>query len=501
MRGRAHPLREMFQQGGIYAVGNAAAKIVGLLLMPLCLNPRFLAIEAFNLWGILVPTAQILAILVGLGLNQGLLRYYADPAYIAGQKLLAASVFSTTALLSVAIVALGLAAAWFVFAGQVLAWMVVLLSAYVAAETVLRIPLDLLRAQERPTQYAVATVLKLGLTFGLTIYLLISHKAGIWALLWGQLGGSAIALGYLIFVQRHLLLGRLSWTWLKIAMKYGVPLIVASLSSMVLNMGDRYLIEAFLGETEKGPVAIYTLAAQIAGVLNMLLVQSFNLVFLVIALRASGGPDGGRSFYRSIFRIFGLMLLWSAMGLSLLAKEVVDVLMRYLGADPVYQTAPALVPLMVYGYVFFGMANVVAIGLHLSARTGWISGAIFVSMVFNLGLNLVLIPRLGLWGAALATLLAYGLLFGVSNWSAERLHPVGYPIAFFIKWMAVASLVTVILLEWPDGPLWLRASVKLLAIFGFALMLLLRYRAEIKTLLARTGLPGSFERAKSSVLG
>jgi O-antigen/teichoic acid export membrane protein len=484
--GKLHPLWETFQQGAVYAVGNVAVKAVGLLLIPLCLNPKFLTVDEFNLWGILVPASQLLIIVVGLGLNLGVLRYYSDPTCIEERKPLVGSVFYTTMLLSTATIVLGLIVTKLVFPQQQMAQIILILLFYIATEAVIRVPLDLLRAQERPTSYTVITVFKFGLTLGLTIYLLMTYRLGLWALLWGQVAGSAIALVILVFLQRKLLFSHPSWNLFRKAMRYGLPLILASISSMLLNMGDRFLIETFMGKKAVGPVAIYTLAGQISGILNMMLVQSFGLVYLVIALRVSNDTNTSKSFYRSTFRIFGLILLLSAMALSILAPEMVEMLRRYFHSDPIYQAAASLVPLITFGYVFFGMSNAVAIGLHLANRTSWVSGAVFASMVFNMGINIFLIPNMGLMGASLATLLGYGLLFIITTVAAERIYPVGYPIAFFMKWSVIAGILTGFFTLWLEGSLWLRTGVKLLTVLGLALVLIIMYRNEIRALIQRT---------------
>ena len=483
---KRHPLWEIFQQGAVYALGNVAVKSVGLLLIPLCLNPKYLTVAEFNLWGILIPASQLMIIVVGLGLNHGLLRFYSDPTCIEERKPLAGSVFYATAFLSVFTIIIGLIIANLIFPQQQMARIILVALVYVAMEAVNRVPLDLLRAQERPTAYTVITIFKFGITIGLTIYLLMVYQLGLWALLWGQLIGSSLTLGMVLFLQRKLLFNRPSWSVFWKTMRYGFLLIFASISSMLLNMGDRFLIETFMGKQAIGPVAIYTLAGQIAGILNMLLVQSFGLVYLVIALRISNDPIISKSFYRSTFRILGLILLLSAMTLGILAPEAIEMLQRYFHSDPIYQAAAPLVAFITFGYVFFGMSNAVAIGLHIANRTSWVSLAIFASMVFNIGINIFLIPTMGLMGAALATLLGYGLLFIISSIAAERIYPVGYPIAFFLKWCIVVGILTGILMFWIEGSLWLRTGVKLLIVLAFAIVVLLMYRNEIRALMLRT---------------
>ncbi len=482
-----HPLRDLFNQSTVYSIGNVAIKIVGLFLIPLCLNPKYLSVAEFNLWGIIVPASQILVIVIGLGLNQSVIRYYADSINLANQKSLISTIFIVTLIISVLLTAVGMVISYYIFT-QKYFWIIIVLLFYVVIETIMRVPVDLLRAQERPTLYASVNLLKVIFTFALTIYFLVSTRMGIWALLWGQLIGSTVILMYMLLLQRRFLFNQFSWPWLEKAIGYGSPLILAGLSSIFLNMGDRFLIEYFMGKNAVGPVAIYTLAVQIAGVLNMFLVQSFNSVFIIIAIRSLKNSDHSASFYRSTFRIYGLLLLLFGMGVSIIAPEGIELLIRYFNSDPIYKNASWLVSLITFGYVFLGMTTVVVIGLNILKRTGLISVTIIIAMFFNLIINCILIPLYGLWGAALATILAYALLFILTYYLAEHIYPVGYPVFFFIKWFTGISLLVIFLLVWPAGTLFFRLIIKISIFLVLILFLVILYRKEIRNLIQRTQL-------------
>jgi O-antigen/teichoic acid export membrane protein len=482
-----HPLRDLFSQSTIYSIGNVAIKIVGLFLIPLCLNPEYLTVDEFNFWGIIVPASQVLVILIGLGLNQSVIRYYGDSINIANQKSLLSTIFMVTLIISLLSTIVGIVISYHIFSEK-LFWIILAVLIYVAVETILRVPVDLLRAQERPAAYAIINSLKIFVTFVLTIYFLVSARMGIWALLWGQLIGSTVILIYLLVLQSRFLFDRFSWSWFEKAIGYGGPLIWASLSSVLLNMGDRFLIEYFMGENAIGPVAVYTLAVQIAGVLNMFLVQSFNSVFIIIAIRNLKNSAQSAYFFRSTFRIYGLLLLILGMGLSIIAPEGIELLIRYFNSDPIYKNAAWLVSLITFGYVFLGMTIVVVIGLHILKRSGLISVTIIIAMFFNLIINCFLIPLYGLWGAAAATILAYALLFMLTLYLAEHLYPVGYPVFFFIKWFAGISILVVLLLVWPAGSVLFRLISKIAIMLALILLLAIIYRKEIRNLIQRTQL-------------
>jgi O-antigen/teichoic acid export membrane protein len=77
---------------------------------------------------------------------------------------------------------------------------------------------------------------------------------------------------------------------------------------------------------------------------------------------------------------------------------------------------------------------VVVIGLGRAGKTGfnWIVTA--AAALLDTGLNIALIPRYGMTGAAIATLAAYTTMFAAMAWYVQRIYPVPY------RWKRVALL-------------------------------------------------------------
>jgi O-antigen/teichoic acid export membrane protein len=86
---------------------------------------------------------------------------------------------------------------------------------------------------------------------------------------------------------------------------------------------------------------------------------------------------------------------------------------------------------------------VIAIGLGRTKRTqfNWvITGA---AAIVNVSLNLFLIPRYGMMGAAIATLAAYATMLVGMIWWAQRVYPVRYQWRRVVTAVAVAVAIVV----------------------------------------------------------
>ena len=58
--------------------------------------------------------------------------------------------------------------------------------------------------------------------------------------------------------------------------KFGLPIVFATIGSMLLNVSDRYVLKIF---TDFKTVAVYDLGYRISGVLNMLIILPFLIYF------------------------------------------------------------------------------------------------------------------------------------------------------------------------------------------------------------------------------
>ena len=81
---------------------------------------------------------------------------------------------------------------------------------------------------------------------------------------------------------------------------------------------------------------------------------------------------------------------------------------------------------LAFGGVAYAAYIVMAIGVGRAKRTqfNWVITG--VAAAVNIGLNLLLIPPYGIMGAAIATVVAYVVMFIGMTWYAQRVFPTPY---------------------------------------------------------------------------
>ena len=202
---------------------------------------------------------------------------------------------------------------------------------------------------------------------------------------------------------------------------------------MLLNMGDRYILLYLIDADATG---LYDLAYSVAGILTAFLLQPVSLAFLPQSYKLYRQP-GDRRYYSKMQTYVVLATIWMALGLAFFG----DIVVRTLARSEAYWSATAIIPLLLLGNVFFAGRLITMIGLLVKKRTQVAALTVVVATVVNILLNFWLIPKWGLYGAALATVLAYFLLYILTYYFAQNSYKIPYENMKLVKVLLLALLL------------------------------------------------------------
>ncbi len=433
--------QHLARQSAFYSLGNIAVKIGGLVLAPVLLNREYLEVASYGYLALLLVSAQLGVLIVGLGVSSGLLRFWTHRDFNQRQHALA----TTALLLTVGIAVLIPGTIYLVFSERIavlllddagMRHLIGLVLVYVGFKVIGAVPLTVFRVQERPLSYGAVQMLEVALLVGLCFYWLVfSGRA-----LEGVLLAYAAAAGVTTMVSSTVVFVKMKWrfdvTVVRPLIRFGAPLALASLSAWVLNSSDRYLLKWL-----SNPVVIaeYDWASRVAGIVNILFVQSFQLAFIVVGLRRL--DDNDVSLHKEMFRHYVVWTGWVMVGLAIFSEDAMQLMAFVFAVDANYVEISTLVLLVGVGFWAYGVNQIVSSVLTAAGRTGVVALCVGIAAATNVGLNILMIPSLGGAGAAAATALAFIVMTGVSTTFAERITTVGY------EWsLATAVLLTIIVL-------------------------------------------------------
>ena len=217
--------------------------------------------------------------------------------------------------------------------------------------------------------------------------------------------------------------------------RYGYPIAASLILALVLSSTDRLLLAAFLDEAAVGAYhAGYSLANRTLDVIFIWLGAASGPA-LVMALER-GGEAALQRAAREQAAAFALIALPAAAGLALVARPLADIVI----GEALRDQAAAVTPLIAVSALFAGLTTYY---LHqaftLARRTSLLLAAMAVPAVANVLLNLILIPRMGLMGAALATAISF-VIGAIASWGLGR-RAIALPLPWSALWRsALATL-------------------------------------------------------------
>ena len=168
---------------------------------------------------------------------------------------------------------------------------------------------------------------------------------------------------------------------------------------------------------------MYEWAARLSGVLNLFVVQSFQLAFTVIGLKTMANSKG--EFHRLAFNHYVVWAGWIALGVSVLSYEL-TLLLGIIGADARYVQSTFLVFPLALGILIYGVYVIVNNVLYATSKTNLITRNVIIAAGSNVLLNLILVPFWGAFGAAISTVLSYLILLGLSERIAKQHVQINY---------------------------------------------------------------------------
>lgn len=203
---------------------------------------------------------------------------------------------------------------------------------------------------------------------------------------------------------------------LKSMLGFGVPLVLAGVGSMVVQVADRPILARAAGLAEAG---VYGTCYKL-GIGMMLLVGMFDQAWKPFILERADRPDAGALIAR-VLTYFTTLASWAFLGIVFFIGPLVTAPL-FAGKSlihPSFWSGLPVVPVVTLAYLFNGFYFVMLAPLMLDKRTGAVSIATWAGALVNLAANGLLIPRLGMMGAAWATLAAY-VSMAVAVWTLGR---------------------------------------------------------------------------------
>jgi O-antigen/teichoic acid export membrane protein len=276
---------------------------------------------------------------------------------------------------------------------------------------------------------------------------LVSAALAIAGVVWLEMGYRAVILGNLaaaataaVICFALVLRSRVKFTLspARVLLSYGLPMFPGTLFMYVMGSADRFFLARYAGFADVG---IYAVAAKFGVAVNLIVMGPFGEMWAANQYRLHASGDH-RLYHRTALTYLAVLFQFT-LGVAYFSYDFV-----LLALGPAYESAVAIVPILVFGVAVWGLVPTLDLGSLVVPGKTWIrSAATGAAAATNVIANLVLVPRFGAQGAALASVCGFAALATVTGLLSYPLVSMRVPLGRVIVMtvtLAVASALSLL---------------------------------------------------------
>lgn len=394
-------MKKLAKHSLIYSISSILAQAVSLLMVPIF--TRNMNQEQFGQYNLLISVQSLLAIIITLGIFSGMMRFINEFEDKNRTKNIVLTFLLVWGLLmSLLSIIFGTYIYHMIFPNEIgnanyINFIVIssvllcLISIYNAYFTMLF----------KSRHVSVINLSRVVFMLLYSAYFIVVRRTGLSGALHAQLFAYATVLILIVFYDRKNFQIIFAWSELKVMLKYGIGLVPGQASAWVYTLIDRYFITTMIGLQQ---VAIYSMGYRVGMMMDPILLSPFKSIFTSFKYKVYKEFDAPKQI-REIYVYYNFIGWFCIFGFSVFAKPAIVWL-----STPDYVEAFRVVPLIVFSYYLDGLAEFYILGLCIYNKTIILSYILGMGAIVNIGLNIVMIPRFGIMGAAFATVLSYAIM-------------------------------------------------------------------------------------------
>ena len=283
---------------------------------------------------------------------------------------------------------------------------------------------------EKAVVHAIFTVTQATVSTAISLLLVWHFKMSYMGMIFGSLTGAfVVCLAMLFHFNKNSKIVFNGGILLE-NIKYGLQVMPKSFTGFINRFFDKYMLNNMLSLSVVG---IFNIGQTIGNTIFFIMSTAWSS-FQPVYYREvfDKGEDGSVSVGR-IFTIFSYITLMPVLLLILFAQEIIYVMApaSYYGAIDIIIIISASVATQTFG-MFVGVQYA------YSKKAYWIFPITVVGTIANVVANIIFIPRFGLVGASISTLLGTLVINGILTFVGQKFYRIQY------EWKTIVKLFTIL---------------------------------------------------------
>ncbi|MBT8222663.1 MAG: oligosaccharide flippase family protein [Eudoraea sp.] len=441
-------LQKLFKQTFIYGLATVLPRMLSFILVPL--YTKVMPPGSYGEVTLIYAWFAIFNVILAYGMETAFFRFYNTSEHrksVAGTALISIGA-STLIFVVLALLFKESLASVLNIEYRFIDYVIYIL----ALDALVIVPFAWLRANEQPMRYALVKILNVLINLGLNVFFLLllpglaeNNPQTLFTAIYvpdfeisyifiSNLAASGVTLllmGRLYLVTKYIFDRHL---WRRM-MGYALPVMIAGVAFTINEVFDRVLLSELLpADIAKSEIGKYSACYKLA-LFMTLFATAFRLGIepFFFSHATSEEPQKAYAQITNYFVVLGSLIL-------LVVVVFADLLKRVFILDPAYWEAMPIVPVILLASFCLGIYHNLSVWYKVTDRTRYgayfsLSGAVVTILI-----NYLLIPSMGYYASALATLAAYALMMLLSFYFGRKHYPIPYNYRKIVFYLGLSIL-------------------------------------------------------------
>ncbi len=462
-------------QTAIYGVSSVIARLLNYLLVPYF--TRIMTTAQFGVYTDMYAVIPFVLVLLTMGMESGYFRFAGKAQSQQDNRRVYATAWGAVGVVSVIFMTLvGLLNTPI---ANAMGYpdnreYILLVAAIVFVDAVSAIPFARLRERGKAVRYVilrlVSVIIHLG---GCLVFYIVLDKNGVSWVLIANLIASSVTFFLLLLSRDNRILPRIDAKLFRRILLYSLPLLISGIAGTANEFIDRQMIKYLLPtDIAFEALGIYGAVVKI-GVVMIMFTQMYRLAAEPFFLAEFKGDDFQKSTAAAM-KYYIIVSVAIFLGITLFTP----LFGLIVGAD--FREGLYILPIVLVSNMLGGVVLNLSFWYKQKEKTIWAIVVTGTGLIFTIVFNILLVPTLGYFGAAIARLICETAMVVVSYAINQRFAPIPYPLARIGEYLIIGAAIYFIGMFAAEYGLAVRYIVAVILLFGFGAYVLKREKLRFK---------------------
>jgi len=330
------------------------------------------------------------------------------------------------------------------------------------------IPRIYYQIKEKADYFLFVSIIQMLANVVFILWFVVYKNEGAIGMLKGALYGTIFTLPLFIYITTRIINFKFKFSILRDSLVFSIPMFPVIISSWILNFSDRIFIEHYFSTWEVG---IYSLGFKLAS-LVLIVVSALDNTFNPIFYRVANEENQLESILKlkKLVNSYFYITIAICFLLAFFSKEIIEILF-----NERYLKAYSIVPLLCLSYLISLSGGIFNMMIYQDKKTKLVMIATIFGAIISILMNFILIPKIGIYGAALSAIISYIITFLIKYIYAKKCYYIPIDWKYVLPSFVIATALVSVFIFLDIKSLYLGILIKLFVLSLFILYFYIKY--------------------------